>query len=78
VHLLAKLMVSSEEVAAAVISRQPSGELRQGGPELGLGAREGGRSGPLAGLRGCLNVSVGLTDFPPSCPLPPSALLQPP
>lgn len=26
VHLLAKLMVSSEEVAATLISRQPSGE----------------------------------------------------
>jgi hypothetical protein len=26
VHLLAKLMVSSEEVAASLISRQPSGE----------------------------------------------------
>ena len=30
VHLLAKLMVSSEEVAATVISRQPSGEAPSG------------------------------------------------
>ena len=69
-------MVSSEEVAAAVISRQPSGELRRGWPELGLGAREGGRSGPRcwpSRVSECVSGFDWLSSLLPPAPLCPAA-----
>lgn len=85
-HLLAKLMVSSEEVAASLISRQPSGEGAPAAGCVGTGCLHAwalpqkGTAPRLWNLcRGappCLALTAQLAN-PSPCPAPPTACAAP-